>query len=154
MAEPMARQQNEMEKLEFLLGDWNLKYRVPKSSFSEKATGTGTGTFKRALNDRYVFFDYSCSLTTGKGQAHGVFAWDDKIKAYRYWWFESSGSFQQATCNFIGDETLCLNWHDTLLTQTFTKASPDKVILRMNHPGSGGKSELILEVILTSKQKP
>jgi hypothetical protein len=151
MAEPVTRQQNRMEKFEFLLGDWNLEYRVPKSTFSEAATGTGTGTFKRALKDKYVFFDYSCSLTIGQGQAHGIFAWDDKAKIYRYWWFEDSGSFLQATCNFIDDETLFLNWHDTLLTQTFTKAGPDKVILRMEQPCPRGKSELILEVILTRK---
>jgi hypothetical protein len=133
--------------------DRNLEYRVPKSTFGEAATGTGTGTFKRALKDKYVFFDYFCSLTTGQGQAHAIFAWDDKAKVYRYWWFEDSGSFQQATCNFIDSETLFLNWHDTLLTQTFTKAGPDKVILRMEQPRPGGKSELILEVILTRKQK-
>jgi hypothetical protein len=151
MAEPIARQQSRMEKFKFLLGDWNLEYRVPKSTFSEAATGTGTGTFKRSLKDKYVFFDYSCSLTTGQGQAHAIFAWDDKAKIYRYWWFEDSGSFQQATCNFIDDETLFLKWHDTPLTQTFTKAGPNKVILRMEQSLDEGKSELILEVILTRK---
>lgn len=139
-----------MEKFGFLLGDWNLEYRVPKSSFSEAATGTGTGTFKRALKDKYVFFDY-CSLTTGKWQAHGIFGWDDKAKIYRYWWFEDLGSFLQATCNFIDNDTLFLSWHDTLLTQTFTKAGSDKVILRMKQSLGEDKSELILEVILTRK---
>jgi hypothetical protein len=154
MSEPTVKQQSSMQKFEFLLGDWNLEYRVPKSSFGEAATGTGTGTFKRALSDKYVFLDYSCSLTTGRGQAQGIFAWDDKTKIYRYWWFESSGNFAQATCNFIDDKTLFMNWHDTLLTQTFTKAGPDKVILRMEQPVTGGKSELLMEVIFTRKQKP
>ena len=27
-----------MEKFDFLIGDWNLEYRVPKSAFSEAAT--------------------------------------------------------------------------------------------------------------------
>jgi hypothetical protein len=148
MVEPT---QNRMEKFKFLLGDWNLEYRVPKSTFSEAATGTGTGTFKRAMKDKYVFFDYSCSLTTGEGQAHAIFAWDDKAKVYRYWWFEDSGSFQQATCNFIDNETLFLKWQDTPLTQTFTKAGPDKVILRMEQSLGEDKSELVMEVILTRK---
>jgi hypothetical protein len=151
MTEPATKQQNPMEKFEFLLGNWNLEYRVPKSTLSEAATGTGSGTFKRALKDKYVFFDYSCSLTTGKEQAHGIFAWDDKAKIYRYWWFEDSGSFQQAVCNFIDNNTLFMNWQDTPLTQTFTKAGPDKVILRMEQSLGEGKSELILEVILTRK---
>jgi len=140
-----------MEKFDFLLGDWNLEYRVPKSAFSEKATGTGSGTFKRALEDRYVCFDYSSSLTIGQGGAHGIFAWDEKSKVYRYWWFESSGNFLTATCDFIDAETLFLNWHDTLLIQTFKKDGPNKVILRMEAPTPEGKFELILEVIFTRR---
>ena len=139
-----------MEKFEFLLGDWNLESRIPKSSFSEAATGTGTGTFKRTLKDKYVFFDY-CYLTAGEGQAHGIFAWDDKAKFYRYWWFEDSGSFEHAVCNFVNDDTLFMNWQDTMLTQTFTKAGSDKVILRMKQSLGEDKSELILEVVLTRK---
>lgn len=141
-----------MTKFEFLLGDWILEYRVPKSAFSEPATGSGTGAFKRMLNDKYVFFDYSASFSTGtRAQAHGIFTWDEKIKIYKYWWFEDSGAFSTATCNFISDETLLLNWHDTLLIQTFTKIGPNKVILRMENPNSEGKYELVLEVLLTKK---
>jgi hypothetical protein len=152
----MAKLSSVMERFDFLLGDWNLEYKVPKSAFSEKATGTGTGTFKRALDDKYVFFDYKASLTTGKkaekeGGAHGIFAWDEKANLYRYWWFESSGNFMEATCDFVDNETLFLNWHGTLITQTFTKVSANKVILRMEHPGGQDKRELILEVILTRK---
>ena len=143
--------ENPMEKFAFFLGDWNLEYRIPKSSFSEAGTGTGSGTFKRALNDKYVIFDYLCSVTTGYGQAHGIFAWDDKAKFYRYWWFEDSGNFENAVCNFVDDDTLFMDWQNTLLTQTFTKADPDKIILRMNQSLGEDKSELILEVILTRK---
>jgi hypothetical protein len=152
----MAKQSNVMDKFDFLLGNWNLEYRVPKSPFSEVAKGTGTGTFKRALDDKYVYFDYTASLITSekveqKGGAHGIFAWDEKGKVYKYWWFECSGNFMDATCNFVNDETLFMNWHDTLIIQTFTKVSANKVILRMEHPVAQGKFELILEVIFTRK---
>lgn len=138
---------NSMDKFKFLIGTWKLEYRVPKSVFSEEATGNGTGTFKRALNGKYVYFNYSCSLTTGNAAAHAIFAWDEKSKIYRYWWFEDSGNFLSATCNFIDNDTLFLNWHDTSLIQTFMKADPNKVILRMEHPIAQGEFELILEVI-------
>ncbi len=152
----MAKRSNVMDKFDFLLGTWNLEYRVPKSAFSEAATGAGTGTFKRALNEKYVYFDYTASLTTGdkaakEGGAHGIFAWDEKANAYRYWWFECSGTFMEATCDFVNNDTLFLNWHDTLITQTFTKVSANKVILRMENPLAKEKFELILEVILTKK---
>ncbi len=152
----MAKKVNEMDKFEFLLGNWNLESNVPKSAFSEAGTGAGTGTFKRALDDKYVYFDYTGSFKTSeeeekKGGAHGVFAWDEKAKVYRYWWFESSGNFMEATCNFVNDETLFMSWHDTLIRQTFAKVDVNKVILRMEHPVAQDKFELILEVILTRK---
>jgi hypothetical protein len=140
-----------MKKFNFLLGNWEMEYNIPKSSFSEATTGTGQGIFKRALDDKYVYFDYSTLIDGKKGQAHGIFAWDEKSKTYRYWWFESSGNFSTATCNFINDETLFMNWHDTLLIQTFKKVSSDKVILSMENPNSEGEYELILEVIFTRK---
>jgi hypothetical protein len=141
-----------MEKFEFLLGDWNLESKIPKSQFHEEATGKGRGTFKRALEGKYVYFDYSSMVNEKRGQAHGIFAWDDKTKIYRYWWFESSGNFLTATCDFVNENTLLLNWHDTLLVQTFTKVDSNKVILEMSNPDSSGEYEVILEVIFTRKK--
>ncbi len=141
-----------MKKFDFLLGDWNLEYRIPKSAFSAAMTGVGRGTFKPALSDKYVYFDYSATFSTGDtAQAHAIFAWDEKAKIYRYWWFEDSGAFMAAACNFINKETLFMNWHDTLLIQTFTKQDSNQVILNMNNPDSEGNYESVLEVILRRK---
>ena len=139
---------NAMNKFEFLLGDWNLESRIPKSIFSEAGSDTGIGSFKRALNDKYVFFEYS---TKSGGEAKGIFAWDDKIKVYRYWWFENSGNYLAATCNFINDEVIAMNWHDSILVQTFVKDGPDKVILKMEYPSVKGGHELVLEVLFTRR---
>jgi hypothetical protein len=151
MEEAMTKQAEPMEKFDFLLGDWDMEYRIPKSSMSEADTGTGSGTFKRFLDDKYVTFDYSCSLTTGQGQAHAIFAWDEKAKLYRFWWFENSGNFDQATCNFLSDKVLSLNWHDSLLVQSFRAVDPNKIILRMEQPTPEGEFELVMEVIFTRK---
>ena len=139
---------NNIDKLEFLLGEWLLEYNIPKSMFSEATTDTGIGTFKKILNDKYITFEYS---TKSGGEAKGIFAWDDNINMFRYWWFENSGSFQSATCNLINDNTLAMNWHDTLLVQTFEKITPGKVILRMQHPVEANQYQPVLEVILTRK---
>ncbi len=136
-----------MEKFEFLLGTWKMEYRVPESEFSAAMTGSGTGTFKRALNDKFVYFDYSASFSTGdKAEAHGIFAWDEKSKIHRYWWFENSGSFDAATCRFLDDGLLFMNWHGSWLSQTFHKTGRDSLALRMFSPDSEGKQKTILEV--------
>ncbi|MFZ2055605.1 MAG: hypothetical protein WAU81_15555 [Candidatus Aminicenantales bacterium] len=143
-----------MEKFDFLLGTWKMEYRVPESEFSAAMTGSGTGTFSRALDDKYVYFDYSASFSTGdKAEAHGIFAWDEKLKIHRYWWFENSGSFMMATCRFIDEGVLSMNWHETLLSQTFTKTGSDRVVLRMAHPDSAGKPMTVMEVVFTKSEK-
>jgi hypothetical protein len=137
-----------MNKLDFLLGDWNLEYRIPKSAFSEAKSDSGVGSFKKALNDKYIVFDYS---TKSGSEAKGIFAWDEKLKMYRYWWFENSGSFLTATCNFLNDKVLAMNWHDTLLVQTFTKDGPDRIVLNMQYPSAQDGYEKMLEVIFTRR---
>jgi hypothetical protein len=137
-----------MKKFDFLLGEWSLEYRIPKSSLANAGSDAGTGTFTRALDDRYVFLDYSTQ--TGSG-AHGVFAWDANLGKYRYWWFENSGSFLSATCDFVADGVLAMNWHDSLLVQTFAKDGDDRVVLRMYTAAAHGGHELVLEVIFTRR---
>ena len=137
-----------MNRLGFLLGEWHLEYHIPKSSFAEAGSDAGTGRFARAFSDRYVFFDYS---TESGSAAHGVFAWDAKAGILRYWWFENSGSFSTANCQFLDDGVLAMNWHDTVLVQTFTRIDASKVILRMSAPAAHGAYELVLEVVMTRK---
>ena len=78
---------NMMKPFNFLIGDWELEYKIPKSKYSEAMTGSGKGTCSRKLDDKYVFFDYKARVgDSPEGQAHAVFAWDAKIDLYRFWW--------------------------------------------------------------------
>jgi hypothetical protein len=142
----MTKQSNPIDKFDFLLGKWKLIYKIPKSSFSNEDEGEGTGEFKRILNDRYVTFDYSAKLHAGEGSAHAIFAWDDKANIYRYLWFEDSGNFMTASCNFINEDTLSLNWHNSLLIQTFKKETENRIILKMKYPSIENSYDLVLEV--------
>jgi hypothetical protein len=138
-----------MEKLGFLLGDWNLEYHIPESRLAGAGTDSGIGKFARTLDDSYVVFDYS---TKTGGAAHGLFAWDRKSSVLRYWWFENSGSFLTASCEFLDDGVLAMNWHDTVLVQTFTRTGLDTIVLTMRSPATDGSYELVLEVLMTRKK--
>jgi hypothetical protein len=139
-----------MNKFDFLLGSWNLEYRIPKSIFSEAGSDAGEGEFQKIMDGKYVTFEYS---TKSGSEAKGIFAWDKKAEIYRYWWFENSGNFLSATCNFLDDDTLAMNWHDSLLVQTFKKEGPDKIILKMLYPSIEGGHELVMEVIFQRKKQ-
>ena len=140
----MNRQSNPMVKFDFLIGTWHMEYTLPK--------GSGTGIFKRILDGKCVVFDYSaCSPAGETGAAHGIFAWDQKAKSYRYWWFESSGSYSEATCNFMSDDLLLMSWHDSLFLQTFQKLDANTVALVMKKPNATAGYDPVLEVLFTKK---
>jgi hypothetical protein len=151
--EGVIRQGNEMnmEKFGFLLGEWEMVYDIPKSDFSDATTGTGYGIFKRALDEKYVVFDYSSLIDGKEGHAHAIFVWDEREEIFRFWWFESSGNYRTATCNFINDDTLLIHWHDTLLIQSFQKTGSDQVMLRMESPDSEGNYRSVLNVVFSKK---
>lgn len=145
----MSKESNQMDKFNFFLGTWKLDYKIPKSRFSSESAGEGEGSFKKILNDQYVTFDYHTKISNNESSAHAIFVWDKKIENYRYWWYEDSGNFLEATCNFIDENTLCLNWHNSLLIQTFQKKEDGKVILQMKYPLNEKEYELILKVVFT-----
>ncbi len=145
----MSKKFDPMDKFNFLLGTWKMKYKVPKSQLSPADKGTGIGEFKRMLNDKYVTFDYHAKFTESEGAARGIFGWDEKSNIYRYWWFEDSGAFMEASCNFTNDDTLNMNWHNSTLVQTFTKMKNGKVILQMKTPVNKEDFTVVLEVIFT-----
>ncbi len=138
-----------IDKFNFLIGHWQLKYEILKSIFSEQDEGEGKGEFKKVLNDNYVTFNYKTKLRLSETAAKEIFAWDNKSKLYRYWWFEDSGNFSSAACNFINDETLCFNWHHGLMVQSFKKESDNEVILRMMYPSDENQYDVVLKVTLT-----
>ena len=53
----MNKEVNPMDKFDFLIGKWKLKYYVPKSFMSDEDTGEGTGEFKRILNMPIAIFE-------------------------------------------------------------------------------------------------
>ncbi len=142
-----------MDKFNFMLGTWNLKYRVPKTQFSENDFGEGKGEFKRILNNKYVTFDYHAKLSKTKSSAHAIFVWDKRTEIYRYWWFEDSGEFMKVTCNFINENTLALSWHNSLLIQTFNQINQDEIVLKMKYPVNNPEYETILEVFFSKIKK-
>lgn len=141
-----------MKRFEFLIGDWTLEYKIPASKYSEAMTGTGSGTISRQMDNKYVVFDYRAQVgDSPEVQAHAIFVWDSKLGMYRFWWFESSGNFNSAVCRFINDETLIINWQDSLLIQTFQKTGPNTVLLKMKDPDADGNYVPVMEVLLTRK---
>jgi hypothetical protein len=70
---------------------------------------------------------------------------------YRYWWFENSGNYSTATCHFISEDVLAMNWHDSVLFQTFVRKAADTVALTMAYPLVKSGHEPVLKVLMTKR---
>jgi hypothetical protein len=125
-----------MRALSFMLGDWELDYTVTQHGRTTKPI-RGTGSLRYLFDATYLTFDYRMlDKETGEtlGGAHGLFAWDAKAQQYRYYWFESSGTFLEATGVLANDDTLALEWQGVNCTQIFRRLSADAMYLEMRCP--------------------
>lgn len=50
---------------------------------------------------------------------------------------------------FIDENTLSMNWHDTLFIQIFKKVNENEIILKMKYPANENTYDLVLEVTFT-----
>ena len=133
-----------MRALSFMVGEWELDYTVTQHGHTTK-TIRGTGSLRYLFDATYLTFDYQMlEKATGEmtGEAHAIFAWDKKLGQYRYYWFESSGNFLQATGVLRDEHTLALEWQDIKCTQIFRRVSADAMYLEMRCP----EQDLLLRV--------
>jgi hypothetical protein len=140
-----------MHALSFMAGEWNLDYTVTQRGSTTRAI-RGTGSLRYLFDATYLTFDYQAQQKeTGEsiGEAHAIFTWENKNQQYRYFWFESSGSFHQAT-GFLRDEhTLALEWQGIHCSQIFRRVSTDAMYLEMWCPDE----DLLLRVDFTRNSR-
>ena len=138
-----------MQALNFMIGEWGLDYTVTQHGHTSR-TIRGTGWLRFLFNAAYLTFDYQ-TIEKASGstiaEAHGIFAWDKKAGHYRYYWFESSGSFHQATGVLRDAHTLALEWQEIKCTQIFRSVSADVMYLEMQCP----EQDLLLRVDFTRR---
>ncbi|MBS1855390.1 MAG: DUF1579 family protein [Acidobacteria bacterium] len=136
-----------MPALAFMIGDWELDYTVTRNG-STTRTICGTGSIRRFLDAAYITFDYVMrqKATMEKiGAAHGIFAWDKKAGQYRFFWFESSGTFLQADGSLSADHPLALEWQGVNCRQVFRRVDAGAMYLEMRCPDE----DLLLRVDFT-----
>ncbi len=136
-----------MLALSFMLGEWELDYTVTQHG-STTRTICGTGSIRRLFDATYVTFDYQMRQRETRekiGEAHAIIAWDKKAGQYRFFWFESSGTFLQADGCLSDDHTLALEWRGVNCTQIFRRVDADAMYLEMRCPDE----DLLLRVDFT-----
>ena len=139
-----------MRALSFMIGEWGLDYAVTQHGHTTR-TIRGNGSLRFLFSATYLAFDYQIfDKTNGAmiAEAHGIFAWDTKAGQYRYYWFESSGSFHQATGVLLDAHILALEWQEIKCTQIFRSLSANAMYLEMRCPEQG----LLLRVDFTRRR--
>jgi hypothetical protein len=130
--------------LDFMIGEWELDYTVMQHGSTTHAI-CGTGSIRHLFGTTYVTFDYQMRQKETRekiGEAHAIIAWDKKAGRYRYFWFESSGTFLQANGSLSDEHTLALEWQGVNCRQIFRRVDADAMYLEMQCPDQ----DLILRV--------
>lgn len=138
-----------MQALSFMIGEWVLDYTVTQYGHTTQ-TIRGTGSLRFLFNATYLTFDYQMIEKASAAmiaEAHAIFAWDMKAGLYRYYWFESSGSFHQATGALQDAHTLAFEWQGIKCTQIFRSVRADAMYLEMRCP----EQDLLLRVDFTRR---
>jgi hypothetical protein len=133
-----------MRALSFMIGEWALDYTVTQHGQTTK-TIRGIGSLRYLFNTTYIIFEYQALQKPTHemiAEAHAIFVWDKELGQYRYYWFESSGNFHQATGILRDADTLALEWQDIHCTQIFRRVSADAMYLEMQCP----EPDLLLRV--------
>jgi hypothetical protein len=125
-----------MRALSFMACEWELDYTATQRG-QTTSTIRGTGVLWYVFGGTYLTFDYQMrQKDSGKstGEAHGIFVWEAKTQRDRYYRFESSGTFLQATGVLAGDHTLSLEWTGIDCTQMFRRVNDRALYLEMTCP--------------------
>jgi hypothetical protein len=133
-----------MRALSFMVGEWALDYAVTQQGHTTK-TMRGIGSLRYLFDATYLTFDYQAlqrATSEMIAEAHAIFVWDKKLRQYRYYWFESSGNFLEATGVLRDADTLALEWQDINCRQIFRRVSADAMYLEMQCPDQ----DLVLRV--------
>jgi len=122
--------------LSFMVGEWELDYTVTRHG-STTRTICGTGSIRHLFDATYLIFDYVMQQKETRekiAEAHAIFTWDKKAGQYRYYWFESSGTFLQANGSLSDDHTLALEWQGVNCKQIFRRVDANAMYLEMHCP--------------------
>jgi hypothetical protein len=150
-SEQPAAQAAGLPALDFMVGEWDLDYTVTQRGVTS-STIDGTGSIRPLFGGAYLTFDYvvvNKDTREELGGAHAILAWDAKAGQYRFFWFESSRTFLQATGALADDCTLALEWQGVNCTQIFRRVDDYAMYLEMRCPDD----DLLLHVDFTRRDE-
>ena len=81
----------ELQKLEFLKGDWVHEEKYEASPMGPAGTGKGRSRNAWVLGDHHLYMVYAGNTPMGKMEGRGFLRWDTLARQYTLDWFDNMG---------------------------------------------------------------
>jgi Protein of unknown function (DUF1579) len=156
---PLPTPAPEVQKLQFLIGDWVHDETFQPGPMGPGGTGKGRSKSALALGDHYVYTIYTTNSPMGKLEARGFFGWDGEKKHYTMSWFDNMGLATDFTGTFDAEGALVMNaeyaFQGTPVKERFTikKQSDGKLVFQSAMQGPDGAWKTAMESVATPATK-
>jgi len=135
----------EMDRLKFLVGNWDMTAEYLKSPMLP-AGGKETGIYKAQLGPGgfSVIADFDVDGPMGKEIGHEIFSWDSKQKAYIVFLVGNFPGTVTGTSHWEGDNLVIeTQFGATHMRATYSNITEKSVHMEESFPGSDGTYQVI-----------
>jgi hypothetical protein len=106
---PLPSPAPELQKLDFLAGDWIHSENYYPGPMGPGGKGGGRSKVSWILGNHALLVTYVSKTPAGTIEGRGLLGWDAPKKAYRMDWFDNTGAAIHYTGDFNADGALALN---------------------------------------------
>lgn len=148
----------ELQKLEFLVGDWIHDETYQPGPMGPGGKGKGISKSAWALGGHHLSVQYASNTPIGKVEGRGFIGWDGEAKSYRMDWFDNGGSATHYAGVFDADGALVLKAEYSLQGQkiaeqfSIKKQDGGSVAFALAMAGADGALKPVFESIASPKK--
>lgn len=128
----MPKPTPEMERLNYMIGAWNIVAKYEPSEESPGGTGRGREVIRRGPGGLSLISDFRATGPMGKFSGHGIILWDPAEQVYKVFWVDSlmpgvlltsRGRWEGNDLVFVSDEYVAMG-RKLKMKQVMTDITP------------------------------
>ncbi len=156
---PLPSPAPELQKLDFLAGDWIHAENYYPGPMGPGGKGGGRSKAAWILGNHALLITYVTKAPMGTVEGRGVLGWDAEKKAYRMDWFDNTGAGVHYAGNFNAEGVLLLNAEYTQAGQAvkeqfgIKKQEDGTVLFTSQMAGPDGAMKTVMESLGTRNVK-
>ncbi len=151
----------ELNKLDFLVGNWMAEVTMYPSDFGPGGQSQGKEAIEWVLDGMFISMDYLDLPADKKMSAYkgkGMMTYDTQKKSYRSWWMDNWGSASESVGDWTDEKTLVLSHQQEFMGQKFHEKFIYKILdqnkfhFQIDHSKDGKEFKKAMEATYTKEK--